>query len=636
MWCREAFLFPRLFMNYNKNVVVFTLVFTFILLGYSLLATFFPSYSLGLDNINIVADVLKPAKTDSSKLVDTTQMPAPGVPGVAQPTAPRDINLYLKDKVITAFYTDNTLCALPGLMAKLEQLKKTGKGKVRIAWLGDSFIEGDQLTKTVRQRLQAYFGGNGVGFVPVTSVTVDGFRSTISQKWSGDWIEENFKNKETSAPLFLSGRVYHAGNGTLVVKDLTLGKDSIQKLEKSLICGHVGGQFTVTANGVAHQVSAPARLNRIVLDSSTGHNLELTIANNAVPVYGVSMEPKNGVVVDNFSFRGISGEELGRLDTGFLQAVQQGNNYDLVVLEYGVNVLYRPDNTDFKWHQRNMMKILPKLRAAMPNAEFLVISTSDRGFRYGDVAKSAVGIDNLVKTQAELAYSNGMAFFNMFASMGGAGTIVRWADSTPVLAGHDYVHPNGRGAEILGNIFFDAFMQDFGKVGNKPQPATAPAVAAQPTVATAAVVPTVAATPAQGYKTTSYGSVIDKRTGLEWMLAGDRDMSWTQALRWADSLKADNGTWKLPTATELMSLYDSTVTAGSGYTHTDGKVYPAHINKAFGKIGHSAWVWTGYEIDSAQALTVNLSVGKRVKTEKKGAAYPVRVFVVRKTEKSSK
>ena len=625
-------------MNYNKNVVVFTIVTTIILLAYSLFAAYFPSYSLGLDNINIVSDVLKPARIAPTKLADTGAMPAPGVAGVDQPIAPRDINLYLKGKVITAFYTDNTLCALPALMSKLEQLKKTGKGKVRIAWLGDSFIEGDQLTKNVRQRLQAYFGGNGVGFVPITSVTVDGFRSTVSQKWSGDWVEENFKNKETSAPLFLSGRVYHTGSGTFTLKDFTLGKDSTQRLEKSLICGRVASPFSVTVNGAARQVAAPARLNRILLDSSTAHNIELTIANNAVPVYGVSMEPKNGVVVDNFSFRGISGEELGRLDTGFLQAIQQANNYDLVVLEYGVNVLYRPDNTDFKWHQRNMMKILPKLRAAMPDAEFLVISTSDRGFRYGDVAKTAIGVDNLVKTQAEMAYSNNMAFFNMFSSMGGAGTIVRWADSTPVLAGHDYVHPNGRGAEILGNIFFDAFMQDYGKVGNKPKPmaSPAPAAVAQPTVAAPVAVSIVAAAPAQGYKTTSYGSVIDKRTGLEWMVAGDRDMSWTQALRWADSLKADNATWKLPTANELMTLYDTTVIADQGYTHTDGKVYPAHINKAFGKIGHSAWVWTGYEIDSAKALTVNLSIGKRVKTEKKGAAYPVRVFVIRKTEKSSK
>src|SRR6202012_2908049 len=113
-------------------------------------------------------------------------------------------------------------------------------------------------------------------------------------------------------------------------------------------------------------------------------------------------------------------------DTNFLKAIQQQNGYDLVILEYGVNVLYQPDNTNFSWHKRNMEKVLARLHAAMPTAQFLVISTSDRAFRYPDGNRTAVGIDNLVKTQAELAFDNNMSFYNMYKSMGGAGTIVRW------------------------------------------------------------------------------------------------------------------------------------------------------------------------------------------------------------------
>lgn len=459
-------------MNYNRNVVVFTLVFTVILLGYSLFVSIYPSYSLGLDNLSIVADVVKLKTVDTTAMASLATSPkADSTSLEAAPSGPKDIRQYLESKTITAFYTDKNITALPQLMRKLRDLKQGKKGKVRIAWLGDSFIEGDQMTKTFRKHMQEYFSGIGVGFVPVTSVTVDGFRSTISQKWTGDWKEENFKNKELSGPLFLSGRLYRTANGTLNIRDYTAGKDSTQRLEKSLICGYFPTPFSITANGQTRQYNAPRKLNRIVLDSNATHSLDLTVQNDRIPVYGISMEPQSGVVVDNFSFRGISGEELGKLDTTFLKAVQEANNYDLVVLEYGVNVLYRPDNTDFAWHKRNMTKVLARLHAAMPATEFLIISTSDRGFRYGDVAKSAVGIDNLVKTQAEMAFDNGMAFYNMFASMGGAGTIVRWADSSPVLAGHDYVHPNPRGAEILGNLFFESFMKDYEKGNGQPTPA---------------------------------------------------------------------------------------------------------------------------------------------------------------------
>ena len=46
---------------------------------------------------------------------------------------------------------------------------KSKKGKVRIAWYGDSFSDGDILVSDLRDTLQSLYGGNGVGFVPITS-----------------------------------------------------------------------------------------------------------------------------------------------------------------------------------------------------------------------------------------------------------------------------------------------------------------------------------------------------------------------------------------------------------------------------------------------------------------------------------
>ena len=55
---------------------------------------------------------------------------------------------------------------------------------VRVAFLGDSFIEGDILTADFRNRMQERFGGRGVGFVPVAS-QVEQFRPTIRQRSKG-------------------------------------------------------------------------------------------------------------------------------------------------------------------------------------------------------------------------------------------------------------------------------------------------------------------------------------------------------------------------------------------------------------------------------------------------------------------
>ena len=56
---------------------------------------------------------------------------------------------------------------------------------VRVAFLGDSFVEGDILVGDLRSYLQQTFGGRGVGFVPTSSVAAQ-YRPTIkmkSEKW---------------------------------------------------------------------------------------------------------------------------------------------------------------------------------------------------------------------------------------------------------------------------------------------------------------------------------------------------------------------------------------------------------------------------------------------------------------------
>jgi lysophospholipase L1-like esterase len=47
--------------------------------------------------------------------------------------------------------------------------------------------------------------------------------------------------------------------------------------------------------------------------------------------------------------------------------------------------------------------------------------------------------------------------------MGGKNSIVDWANQKPSLANKDYVHPNHKGAEILANYLFEAFMSEYGK-----------------------------------------------------------------------------------------------------------------------------------------------------------------------------
>jgi len=110
---------------------------------------------------------------------------------------------------------------------------------------------------------------------------------------------------------------------------------------------------------------------------------------------------------------------------------------------------------------------LKKFKENMKNSDYLLISCSDRAFKYSGEWKTAVGIDSLLKTQAKLAFDNKIAFFNMYQSMGGNGSIIKWTDTIPRLANKDYIHFNHNGAKVIAKILFDAFVKDYEKLLKK-------------------------------------------------------------------------------------------------------------------------------------------------------------------------
>jgi lysophospholipase L1-like esterase len=153
--------------------------------------------------------------------------------------------------------------------------------------------------------------------------------------------------------------------------------------------------------------------------------------------------------------------ELNKVDAKLLQDIAESQYYDLIVFQYGVNMLFRPKDKNYDYYQQIMQPVLEKYKSNLPNTEFLIISCADRAFRYNNEWKTAIGIDSLVKLQANLAFKNNMAFYNLYQSIGGNGTIVKWANSTPKWANKDYIHPNHLGAEAIGKWIAEAFLKDY-------------------------------------------------------------------------------------------------------------------------------------------------------------------------------
>jgi len=443
-------------MNSNRRVLKFTLGSITVYLLVSLIATITGFKWAPLHKINLVADIFtSPAKEKVPG--DSTAI----IPPIADKTKHNNFSLYTRPNFITNFNADTTHPSMESFLRKLNALKTGKKRKIRIGYFGDSMIEADLLTQTLRKLLQKEFGGSGVGFVPITS-QVSQWRETASDFYSDGWQDENFKTGSTGS-LFFSGHLFRSNGDWVEMADKTI-TDSTALIEKSLLCGYLNQPVSISVNNTPLPVKATRSFNRIVLSKDQKRKIKVAVADERLPVYGISFESESGVIVDNFSFRGISGIELNKIDTSFLNAVNNdGTYYDLLVFQYGVNVLYHPNDVNFGWYKTLFLPVVQKIKKHFPNADILVISTADRAFSYDGEYQSAKGIDSLIKVQAGIAYQSGCNFYNLFATMGGKNSIVQWADAKPSLAKKDYVHPNDRGADVLGARFFDAIMKEYKK-----------------------------------------------------------------------------------------------------------------------------------------------------------------------------
>ena len=96
----------------------------------------------------------------------------------------------------------------------LSDSKKKGSA-VRIAFYGDSFIEGDVFCGSFRDSLQSIYGGRGVGFVPITS-GVAGFRNTIKHSFDNWRTSSLISRTDSTAEYGPAGYCFEPLDGNWV------------------------------------------------------------------------------------------------------------------------------------------------------------------------------------------------------------------------------------------------------------------------------------------------------------------------------------------------------------------------------------------------------------------------------------
>ena len=325
--------------------------------------------------------------------------------------------------------------------------------QVRVVHYGDSQIEEDRITSTLRSHLQEQYGGIGPGLLPlvqtiptrtvVQSLLIDGQRVTPKngpQRWLvyGPKAQQRDSNN------------HYGVMGQVAVLDslcdsVTVHFEPYGKLTKANYFSQMRVIATpsIVVNGSRQHKGA-------LRDTLTRLNIDLC---GIGEVYGISLESPSGVIVDNIPMRGGSGNVFTKINRKQLTDFFAETNTRLIILQFGGNVMPWANTEErVRSYAYSMRKQIRYLRECAPNASLLFIGPSDMLTVVDGEKRSYPTIAYMDQQLARAAAAEGIAYWSLFKAMGGEGSMLQWQEKG--LASSDGVHFYRSGANKAGELLW--------------------------------------------------------------------------------------------------------------------------------------------------------------------------------------
>ncbi|TAD99749.1 MAG: hypothetical protein EAZ97_07830 [Bacteroidetes bacterium] len=365
-----------------------------------------------------------------------------------------------------------------------ESLKNIPSDKelIRMVHYGDSQIEGDRVSSYLRSRMQARFGGCGVGIVPL--LEKQALRATIST-FSAPNMSKFAVNDQ---PLKVRQRCY--GILGAFFRFTPLNFDSLQtdenyeswvKFTKTEYEGK-NDKFTNIENiKILYKSNQKLSAKISVNDSTFKYNLpkntvlgvfeenlktdfkKMTInleSNSGADFYGIALDCEQGIALDNVPLRGSSIMDFTQSNEELLRQQIEKLNVKLIILQFGVNVVPNPQK-NYGFYEQMIYKQLKYLKTVAPSVNVLVVGVSDMARKSGTGYASYPNILTIREAQKRAAFRADCAFWDLYSAMGGQNSMVSWVNSKPALANKDYTHFSAKGASLVGEMLYNALMKAY-------------------------------------------------------------------------------------------------------------------------------------------------------------------------------
>ncbi|MCF0223371.1 MAG: hypothetical protein HUK20_03815 [Fibrobacter sp.] len=377
------------------------------------------------------------------------------------------------------------------------ELSSLDSNVVHIVHYGDSQLEEDRISATIREDLQSEFGGAGPGLMPpimkVPSQTTSHWNDGKLTRYilfgqKDDEASHNrygplaqFADLNGSATIGFKKRkerkstFAHVG-GYSTIKLLTGTRGNLKvklvydstKIEYKTVVDSLGDTTLVEKSRKARSVEAgePTVENFTKLNvytwklPDTTSSAKLYLTGNT-EIYAVSAEGNHGVAVDNVAMRGSSGTIFHRINNELLAESYKALNARLIIMEYGGNLVPSINSSNIEWTKKIITRQIHTIQKANPDADILFIGPADMAKQKDGKWQTYPGLAPTIKALREVALENGLAYWDMHRVMGGNGAMMKWVGKQPALGFTDHIHFTRRGAAYMGDLFCAALRMHY-------------------------------------------------------------------------------------------------------------------------------------------------------------------------------
>lgn len=338
-------------------------------------------------------------------------------------------------------------------------MERADSSTVHVLHYGDSQIEGDRITHLLRDSLQGLFGGSGPGLLPLWQ--------PIAARSVGQQLTDSVSTWYAGG--MMGRRAGHPRYGCLASLSELRGEHVSLQVNARETAGfrrlrlYVGqcDSLRASCQGVTHNFASAGGLQAHSWRLSNERHAELALQGRA-EVYGLEIDAGRGVAVSNIPLRGSDGLFFSRMEANLFTAMARDLGVRLVIMEFGGNALPMINDTASVRRYCEMLgQQIARVQRCLPEARILVIGPADMSVKIDGELQTHAMLPWLTAQMRSMCRQRGVAFWDMYAVMGGRNSMLAWAAHQPAWAATDYIHFTVRGARQIATVLWHALLLNY-------------------------------------------------------------------------------------------------------------------------------------------------------------------------------